>query len=110
MKRRKRQDSTPLKALCNTTKNIVSQVESGKTVEESRVFLVSQGQPVAVVQDYKTYQLLLNRLESTERELQIVETRERLRQINDGVMRCAPLSQVVMQKFSPIIGDTHVQR
>ncbi|MDM8519019.1 hypothetical protein QUF64_03165 [Anaerolineales bacterium HSG6] len=108
--KRKRRDSTQLKALCSTTRSIVSQVKSGETVEESRVFLVNQGQPVAVVQDYNTYQSLMNRLESTERELQIVETRERLRQINDGAMGGVPLSQVVMQNFSPIIGDTHVQR
>lgn len=102
-------DTVQLQTLCLNTQNIVSQIRSATTPKESHVFLMKQGRPVAVVQEYHAYQTLIDRLESAERKLQIVETRERLRKLNEGAMGAVPLAQVVIQNFSPIIGD-NVQR
>jgi hypothetical protein len=47
---------------------------------------------------------MLDLLAETQRQLHLAETRERLRQLNEGTMSSVPLEQVIRQRTPPSIG------
>jgi PHD/YefM family antitoxin component YafN of YafNO toxin-antitoxin module len=89
---------TPLTELRRRARILIEQLQTAENQQESRVILTTHGKPVAVLQEYKAYQALLALLEATQRSLQIAETRERLRQMNEGTMGTVPLRQVLAQR------------
>lgn len=78
-------------------KAIIDELKAARSQRESRVVLTTHGEPVAVLQEYDAYQKLLDLLAETQRQLQVVETRERLRRMNEGKMGTVPLQQVIRQ-------------
>ena len=89
---------TPLTELRRRARILIEQLQTAENQQESRVILTTHGKPVAVLQEYKAYQALLALLEATQRSLQIAETRERLRQMNEGTMGTVQLRQVLAQR------------
>lgn len=89
---------TRLTELRRNAKNLIDQLKAAKTTQESRVILTTHGEPVAVLQEYKAYQELLALVETTQHNLQIAETRQRLRQMNTGMLKTVPLDQVIAQR------------
>jgi len=90
------------------TETLIAHLQSTPHQDEaSCTVLTKQGQPVAVLQDYETYQRLLSYLKTTELAWHIAETRERMRQLDTGQMKSIPFNQIVAQDFSPITGDVH---
>ena len=87
-----------LTELRQSAKTLVDQLKAAKTQQESRVILTTHGQPVAVLQEYYAYQKMLELLEEAQRNLQIVEARERLREMNADTMGTIALDQVIEQK------------
>lgn len=92
---------TPLTELRRSARALIEQLQEAGNQPESRIILTTHGKPVAVLQEYKAYQELLALLESAQRSLQIAETRERLRQLNEGTMGTIPLTQVLAQRVDP---------
>ena len=82
------------------TKAIIEELRAAKNQQQSRVVLTTHGEPVAVLQEYQAYQKMLDLLAETQRQLQIAEARERLRQMNEGTMKTVPLQQVITQRKS----------
>lgn len=74
---------------------IIDQLQAARTPQESRMVITLHGEPVAVLQEYKAYQQLLEWVESIQHKLQVAEVRERLRQLNAGIMKTVPLDQVI---------------
>jgi len=102
---------TRLTELRRSAKTLIKQLKVAKNQQESRVTLTTHGKPVAVLQEYNAYQKLLALLEETQRDLHIAETRERLRQMNEGSMATVPLDQVIAQRTSsPSAGDATLQK
>lgn len=95
-----RERVTRLTELRRNAKALINQLKGARTPQESRVVLTTHGEPVAVLQEYKAYQQLLELLESTQRSLQIAETRERLQQMNAGTIKTVPLDQVIARRTS----------
>lgn len=89
-----------------TSVDIVSLLHT-KTEAQSCTVLTQQGEPIAVIQNYESYQRLISHLAETQKALYIAETRERLRQMNDGLMKAIPFEEVVAQNFSSIMDDSH---
>jgi prevent-host-death family protein len=87
-----------LTELRRNTRALIRQLKAARTQQESRVVLTTHGRPVAVLQEYEAYQALLAMLEETQRDLQLAETRERLRQMNEGTMGTLPLAQVMAER------------
>ena len=79
---------------------IIEELKAAKNEQQSRVVLTTHGEPVAVLQEYQAYQKMLDLLVETQRQLQIAEARERLRQMNEGTMKTVPLQQVITQRKS----------
>ena len=96
---------TRLTELQRNAKTLIAQLRSAKTPKESRLIVTTNGKPVAVLQEYKAYQDLLELLEKTQRNLQIAETRERLRQMNAGQMAVIPLDQVLAERSNTPADD-----
>jgi hypothetical protein len=96
---------TRLSELQRNAGTLIAELKSAKTPQESRVIVTTQGKPVAVLQEYEAYQQLLALLETIQRDLQIAETRERLRQMNEGRMAAVPLDQVATRYPSPRAGN-----
>lgn len=74
---------------------MIEELKAAQSQPESRVILTTHGQPVAVLQEYRAYQAMLDLLAETQRQLHLAETRERLRQLNEGTMSSVPLEQVI---------------
>ncbi len=74
---------------------LIDELKAAKSQQESRVVLTTHGEPVAVLQEYQAYQEMLDLLEETQRRLHLAETRERLRQMNEGTLASVPLKQVI---------------
>ena len=84
--------------LRRSAKSLIDQLKAGHSPQESRVVLTTHGEPVAVLQEYNAYQRLLEQLEEIQHKLQLAETRDRLRQIEDGTMETVPLRQVIAKR------------
>jgi PHD/YefM family antitoxin component YafN of YafNO toxin-antitoxin module len=92
--------------LRRSAKTLVDQLKAAKTQQESRVVLTTHGKPVAVLQEYHAYQKMLEILEESQRNLQIAEARERLREMNADTMGTISLDQVIEQK-APTLAAHH---
>lgn len=97
-------DIVSIEELGPATTQWVTQLKGATNQADSRLILVRQGQPVAVIQDYQAYQTLLLSLAETEKALHIAQIRERLRQMNDGQMATVPFNQIVAQQLMPLSG------
>lgn len=86
---------TRLTELRRNAKTLIDELKTARTPQESRVVLTLHNEPVAVLQEYRAYQQLLELVESLQRSLHIAETRERLQQMNAGAMKTVPLDQVI---------------
>lgn len=73
-----------LTELRRNSKALIARLKSARNQQESRLILTTYGEPVAVLQDYEAYQKLLTQLEEAQRQLHLAETRERLRQMQEG--------------------------
>jgi hypothetical protein len=92
---------TRLTDLRRNSRQLIERLKQAKTPRESRLILTTHGEPVAILQDYKAYQALLTRQEETQKALEIVETRERLRQLKAGEIGSVPLQQVARRRRAP---------
>ena len=99
------QKTMRLSDLGNLIKDMVFELGEADTFAESRLLFMHQEQPIAILQDYDSYQRLLHRLELSERALQIAETRERMRQLNEGLMNSIPFHQIIAKNMLLIIGE-----
>lgn len=66
---------TQLTELRRNATVIIDQLQAASTPQESREVITLHGEPVAVLQEYRTYQQILELVESIQRSLQIAETR-----------------------------------
>jgi hypothetical protein len=96
------QKTMRLSELGSLIKEMVIELGQANTIAESRLLFIDQEHPIAILQDYDSYRRLLHRLESSERALQIAEARERLRQLNEGLMTSIPFNEISLQNISPV--------
>ncbi len=94
-----------LTELRRNTKTLMEQLQAAQNQQESRIILTTYGKPVAVLQEYHAYQELLARLEEIQHKLHLAESRERLRQLNQGTMDTIPLDQVIARRHPDNVPD-----
>ena len=85
-----------LTELSNEAESLIDELSAAKTERESRVVLTTEGQPVAVLQNYQAYQQLLQQLTETERRLHLAEARTRIH-LTDKESKCISLKQAMSQ-------------
>ena len=97
-----------LTELRRNARALIEEIKAATTTQETRVVLTTHGEPVAVLQEYTAYQRMLELFEETQRQLRIVEAKERLKQIDAGTMQTVPLREVIAQRTQSDSGASDV--
>jgi prevent-host-death family protein len=79
-----------------TAGDLIAQLKTAKTQQESRVVVTTRGKPAVVVQEYRAYQRLLELIEKMEREIHLVEAKKRILE-NEAQAKGVSLEQVAAE-------------
>ena len=89
---------TRLTELRRNSKQLIEQIKTAQTQQDSRVILTSHGKPVAVLQEYEAYQSLVKQLDEVQKQLGLLLVKERFGKIQVGDMETVPLEALSLER------------